>query len=91
MSYFRIPTTINNEIESMSTKLWWAGNLQGKKIHWKNWKHLTIPKCKGRLGFRDLTLFNKALLAKQVLRMMDDPEALTSMVFKHATSNIRTS
>lgn len=34
------------------------------------------------MGFRDLTLFNKALLAKQVWNMITNPESLVSKVFK---------
>jgi hypothetical protein len=35
------------------------------KIHWMSWKKLGRSKYVGVLGFRDLLMFNKALLAKQ--------------------------
>lgn len=38
--------------------------IQDRKIHWEKWEDLHRPKNKGGLGFRDLTLFNKALLVK---------------------------
>lgn len=82
MSYFRIPTTINREIESMSAKFWWSEKLQERKVHWMKWKDLTLPKNKGGLGFRDLTLFNKELLAKQVWILLANPETVTARVFK---------
>jgi hypothetical protein len=39
-------------------------------------------KNKGGLGFRDLTLFNKALLAKQVWRLSQNPDSLAAKIFK---------
>lgn len=36
MSYYRIPTTINKEIENMCAKFWWGGTISQKRIHWKN-------------------------------------------------------
>lgn len=82
MPCFRIPSTINKEIENMISNFWWGGNVQGKKIWWKNWKSLIKPKNKGGLGFRDLTILNKALLAKQVWRFIVNPNSLTAKVFK---------
>ncbi|KAA3482892.1 reverse transcriptase [Gossypium australe] len=46
-----------------------------ESIHWSTWSELCIPKSKGRLGSRDLFLFNRALLAKQ-------PGCLLAKVFK---------
>lgn len=34
------------------------------------------------MGFRDLTLFNKALLAKQVWRLISKPDSLIAKIFK---------
>lgn len=82
MSCFRVPSTINIEIENMRVKFWWGGNAQGKKVHWKIWKNLVNPKNGGALGFRDLTLFNIALLSKQVWRLISKLESLTMKVFK---------
>jgi hypothetical protein len=39
-------------------------------------------KNKGGLGFRDLTLFNKALLAKQLWRLSQQPDSLVARIFK---------
>lgn len=78
----QVPSTINREIESMSAKFWWGDNSQEKKVHWKSWKNHMNPKSKGGLGFRDLTLSKKALLAKQVWRLIFVPDSLTAKVFK---------
>lgn len=34
------------------------------------------------MGFRDLTMYNKALLAKQLWRMLSNPDLLVAKVFK---------
>lgn len=82
MSCFRVPTTIIKEIESMTAKFWWGGSDNIRKLHWKSWKYLTLPKDRGGMGFRDLTLFNKALLAKHVWRMISNPDTPVARVFK---------
>jgi hypothetical protein len=41
-----------------------------------------VTKNKGGLGFRDLSMFNKALLAKQVWRIMKNPDSLVAKIMK---------
>ena len=41
-----------------------------------------VSKNKGGTGFRDLVSFNKALLAKQIWRLLIDPTNLTVKILK---------
>lgn len=91
MFCFRIPFSINNEIEAMCANFWWGSSLNGKKLCWRAWSKLKYPKELGGLGFKDLTLFNKALLAKQAWRILENPDLLIARFLKANTSSIRIS
>lgn len=66
----------------MCANFWWGSSERGRKFHWKAWKHLQERKANGCTSFRNLTRFNKALLAKQVWRMIENPNSLVSRIFK---------
>lgn len=51
-------------------------------IHWKKWTFLKNTKSKGGLGFRDLETFNKALIAKQLWRIIEQLDSLASKILK---------
>lgn len=53
-----------------------------RKTHWVAWNKFTKPKCEGGLGFRDLQLFNQALLGRQAWRLIEKPNSLCARVLK---------
>ncbi|KAG8478534.1 hypothetical protein CXB51_028291 [Gossypium anomalum] len=72
----------NEKLEGIMNKFWWTSNKSEKGIHWNRWEQLCKPKCVGGMGFKDLFLFNKALLAKQVWRILSQPNCLLAKVLK---------
>ncbi|XP_075515477.1 uncharacterized protein LOC142550125 [Primulina tabacum] len=82
MSCFRLPRSTCAAIEKECANFWWGSGKENRRMHWTTWDFLCKPKCKGGMGFRKLEIFNKALLAKQVWRIIQNPESLVSKVLK---------
>ena len=82
MGCFKLPLGLSHEIETMIKKLWWGQRGEKRKIHWLKWDELTKSKMDGGMGFKDIAMFNDSLLAKQVRRLLKNPESLFYKVFK---------
>jgi len=82
MSCLHLPKGFCNHIEKMVCNFWWGSNVDKNKFHWIKWSKLCTNKKKGGPGFRNLNLFNEALLAKQGWRLSTNENSLISRVFK---------
>lgn len=80
MSCFLLPVSLCKRIQSVLTRFWWDDPKGKKKICWVSWDKLTQPKSNGGLGFRDIQLFNQALLAKIAWRIMTVPNCLLARI-----------
>ena len=64
MSCFKLLVGLYTEMESMIRKFLCGQKGDRRKMHWVKWKTLYHAKSEGRMGFKDLAIFNDALLAK---------------------------
>lgn len=82
MSCFDLTKSLCDDISAMIGRFWWAQQENDKKVHWLSWCTLTSRKEKGGLGYRDLHLFNLAMLGRQAWRMLQNPESLCVRLLK---------
>jgi hypothetical protein len=82
MSVFKFPAGLCDELSQIIRDFWWGDEEEKRKVHWMAWDKLTLPKSQGGIGFRDLRMFNQALLAKQAWRLIQFPESLCARLLK---------
>ena len=80
MSCFKLLAKLCKELTFMMSNFWWGERtIEDRKstgVHEK----LTQEKKRGGLGFRDLQNFNRAVLGKQVWRLMTNPNSLVTKI-----------
>jgi len=64
ISCFDLTKGFCDELSTMIARYWWSQQDKVNKIHWLSWEKLTRSKKSGGLGFRDLYLFNQAMLSR---------------------------
>jgi hypothetical protein len=82
MSVYKLSQKLCKEINGLIQNLWCGHKENTSKIHWLGWDKMGFSKSQGGLGFRDLTIFNQALLAKQVWRLLQNPTSLTARIYQ---------
>jgi hypothetical protein len=78
MACFKLPKGLCKCIDTMIRKFWWGCRDGERKPSWVSWKEMCKPKHMGGLGFRDIELFNLALLARQGWRILQNPDSLSA-------------
>lgn len=79
-SLFRVPCSVITALRRMMFHFLWAGNISQHKWHLAAWDLLANPTCLGGWGIKDLSLFNSALCAKSLWRVLFDSGLWGSIV-----------
>jgi hypothetical protein len=82
MSCFDLTQALCDEISTMICRYWWNQQDDKNKCHWVSWETMTKSKNDGGMGFRDLHMFNLAMLARQSWRLLQNPDSLCCVVLK---------
>lgn len=82
MSCFLLTKKVCKSLSSCMAKFWWNSSIDKRSLHWISWQKLATPKSQGGMGFRDLHLFNLALLGKHGWRFLMNPNSLCARVMK---------
>jgi hypothetical protein len=82
MGVFKLPASVCDELTKLVRNYWWGTEHGKRRTHWVSWSKLVSAKKTGGLGFKDMRLFNQALLARQAWRLLEFPNSLCARVLK---------
>lgn len=82
MSVFKLSMGLFDGLTSIIRGFWWGADNGKRKTSWLAWSDLIQKKCRGGMGFKDLRLFNQAMLARQAWRLIEHPDSLCARILK---------
>jgi hypothetical protein len=82
MACFKLPRDLYQKLNALIHDFWWGSREGQRRTCWVLWEEMTMPKYAGGLGFRDIELFNLALLARQAWHLLQNPETLSAQILK---------
>lgn len=82
MSIFLLPLEICENLTSAIAQFWWSSNPPKRRIHWKKWEKICVPREEGGIWFRLIHELNLVLLSKQLWRLVQYPDSLVTRVLR---------
>lgn len=70
LGVYKLHVAVIHKIYSAMARFWWGGKGVERKMYWLSWEKMCKPKMYRVMGFKDIALFNDALLGRQVWRLM---------------------
>lgn len=83
MSTFLLPYTLTDELQKMMNSFWWGHDSNPEKgVKWERWDALCAPKAGGGMNFKNLHLFNIAMLGKLGWSLLNKPDSLVNRILR---------
>ncbi|XP_024156261.1 uncharacterized protein LOC112164272 [Rosa chinensis] len=82
MNCYLLPKSLCDDLQQLCSQFFWGSTNEKKRIHWRSWERMCVPKEAGGMGFKHLHAHNLAMLAKQGWRILSNPDSLVARVFK---------
>lgn len=80
MSCFWISTVVCQQVINCIHMYWWGESKNKTKTAWISWKKICNRKQEGGVGFKDLHLFDQALLEKKGWKLFNQLNSLSYFV-----------
>ena len=77
-SLYLLPNSVIAKINSIISGFWWGNKNNQNSMHWLKWSKVCKDVDDGGMGFKDIISFNKAMLSKQLWRIISNPKSLVS-------------